>query len=207
MPVNLKLLLDGRVAANDGELGWVHDCYFDDHLWTVRYFVVDIHKWLPGRRVLISPDSARAPDPQKRLLPVNLTKDQVRHSPDVSTELPVARQHEVALAEYYEWPQYWDGMPFGAVIGMPVKPAEVAPARPAGDPHLRSLREILEYQVQLGRQPLGSVLDLIADPASWKIQQLLLEDRRQTPPQSIAVPVEKVASLAWERQLIEMEPL
>jgi len=36
--------------AADGDIGRVHDLYFDDRRWTVRYLVVDTRHWLPGRR-------------------------------------------------------------------------------------------------------------------------------------------------------------
>jgi uncharacterized protein YrrD len=38
------------VGAIDGEIGSVHDVYFDAQHWTVRYFVVDTGTWLSGRR-------------------------------------------------------------------------------------------------------------------------------------------------------------
>ena len=43
------------IGAKDGDIGSVDDVLFDDKLWTVRYLVADTAKWLPGRRVVISP--------------------------------------------------------------------------------------------------------------------------------------------------------
>jgi hypothetical protein len=44
-----------RIGARDRELGKVRDFYFDDRYWIVRYIVVDTRSWLPGRKVLVSP--------------------------------------------------------------------------------------------------------------------------------------------------------
>ena len=37
---------------------------------------------------------------------VLLTREQVRGSPDVDADLPVSRQHEIAMSAYYGWPGY-----------------------------------------------------------------------------------------------------
>ena len=48
------------IGAKDGDIGSVDDVLFDDKLWTVRYLVADTAKWLPGRRVVISPIALRS---------------------------------------------------------------------------------------------------------------------------------------------------
>ena len=54
------------IGAKDGDIGSVDDVLFDDKLWTVRYFVADTAKWLPGRRVVISPMRSAASNRMKR---------------------------------------------------------------------------------------------------------------------------------------------
>jgi hypothetical protein len=51
------------LEAKDGPIGDIHDIYFDDQEWTVRYYVVDTGKWLPGRKVLIPPHLVRQTTP------------------------------------------------------------------------------------------------------------------------------------------------
>jgi hypothetical protein len=55
---SVKDLAGFHLAATDGSIGEVQDCYFDDVHWTVRYLVVDMGGWLSGRKVLISPLTA-----------------------------------------------------------------------------------------------------------------------------------------------------
>src|SRR3546814_13753237 len=54
---SIKELCHYDIAAKDGSLGDVHDLFFDDSAWQVRYLVIDTGSWLPGRRVLVSPQA------------------------------------------------------------------------------------------------------------------------------------------------------
>ena len=51
----MKDLKGFAIGAKDGDIGEASDFIFDDNNWTVRYLVADTERWLPGRRVLISP--------------------------------------------------------------------------------------------------------------------------------------------------------
>ena len=44
-----------HVAAQDGEIGHVHDFLFDPRSWQIDMVVVDTHNWLPDRLVLVPP--------------------------------------------------------------------------------------------------------------------------------------------------------
>lgn len=78
--------LDGvSLHAIDGEIGNVREAYFDDDSWTIRYLVVDAGTWFSRRDVLISPYSVRQPWRDAQHIEVTLTREQVKHSPDVDT--------------------------------------------------------------------------------------------------------------------------
>ena len=51
----MKDLKGFSIGARDGDIGEANDFIFDDKNWTVRYLVADTNRWLPGRKVLISP--------------------------------------------------------------------------------------------------------------------------------------------------------
>ncbi len=38
---NIKDLEGFAIRATDGVVGQVRDCYFDDEVWVVRYFIVE----------------------------------------------------------------------------------------------------------------------------------------------------------------------
>jgi len=95
------------VEATDGAIGHVKDFYLDDAKWVIRYLVVDTGGWLSSRKVLVSPIAVGTPDWEQKLLPVSISKEQVRNSPSIDTEQPVSRQHEIAYAAHYGYPNYW----------------------------------------------------------------------------------------------------
>jgi hypothetical protein len=70
-----------HVQAADGDCGHVHDFIMDDESWTVRYFVVDTRNWLPGRHVLIAPDSIQSIGWADQVVTCNLTRDTIKASP------------------------------------------------------------------------------------------------------------------------------
>lgn len=101
---NMQSLIGFTMGATDGEIGKVKDFYFDDKTWKVRYLVVETGNWLVGRKVLLSPVALQSIDWDSKVFPVNLTREQVKHSPDIDTDRPVSRQQEADLHSHYSWP-------------------------------------------------------------------------------------------------------
>lgn len=122
MQRSLNELVGYAVHTAEGNIGHVKEFYFDDAQWVIRYLVVDLGKWLSGRKVLIAPQALQTPDWKNKLFPVALTKEQIRTSPDIDTDKPVARQHEVELHRHYGWEVYWGAE---ALLGDPTAPASV----------------------------------------------------------------------------------
>jgi len=65
-----KNLRGFAIGAKDGDIGEADDFIFDDKNWTVRYVVADTERWLPGRKVLISPLIVDQADWEGKRLPV-----------------------------------------------------------------------------------------------------------------------------------------
>src|SRR5271168_2945634 len=89
------------IAASDGRLGTVSDFLFDDASWLIRWLVVDTGNWLSGRKVLLPPFVLGHLDPESCQFTVKLTMQQVKDSPDVDMHLPVSRQMEADIFDYY----------------------------------------------------------------------------------------------------------
>src|SRR5215475_6535972 len=107
MLINADNLKGSTIIARDGAIGEIDDFYFDDESWTVRYLVVNTGAWLFRREVLVSPISIEKVGEANNQVLVNLTRDQVKDSPDIDTQKPVSRQHETAFMDYYGYPYYW----------------------------------------------------------------------------------------------------
>ncbi|MGA9572974.1 MAG: PRC-barrel domain-containing protein, partial [Lysobacterales bacterium] len=97
------------LLAQDGEIGRCQDFLFDDRNWVVRYMVAKTAKWLPGRKVIISPVFLDKPDWSNRQFPILLSQEQIRRSPPLEEHAPVSRQYEINYHRYYSLPFYWLG--------------------------------------------------------------------------------------------------
>lgn len=171
---NTKSLMGYAVHAIDGAIGHVRDFYFDDETWSIRYFIVDTGSWLSSRKVLISPIAithpsvpAAGPGWMEKVLGVSITREQVSNSPDIDTDKPVTRQHEMRYLRYYGLYPYW-----GAVYG-PVK-ADTA-ARRDDETHLRRFRALLKYHIDGTDGDIGHVQGLLVDDDTWAIRYLIVD--------------------------------
>lgn len=210
---SLKDMRGYRLAATDDEIGKVKDIYFDDANWCMRYLVVDTGTWLPGRLVLISPAALSRPVSAEEVVPVNLTREQIEKSPDIGSDLPVSRQREAQLVQYYGWPVYWGppGVAYGAGGAMIPPPTAADPsqagdtgdsARAAGsdqkdDPHLRSLNEVLGYHIQADDGEIGHVEDLLVDDADWSVGYVVVDTRNWLPGRKVLVVPRWFSNVSW----------
>jgi len=176
----------------------------------LRYLVVDLDRWLPGREVLLSSSAIGQWQWAQHTLSVSLTKAQIQNSPDVSTDLPVARQHEEQLARHYGWPMYWATSMYGGIDPM-VMPA---PANREGhadedasaphDPHLRSANEVRGYRIQTTDLRLGRLADLLYD-AKLTLRLLELRTRRLLPGgRKLVVQPAWVRNIDWSTRRIAL---
>jgi hypothetical protein len=102
---SLKSLFKYTIQATDGDIGEVYDFYFDDYDWVIRYLVADVDAI--GRQVLISPVAVKEPDWENQVLPLTLTKHELKFGPDTDFAQPISRQQEIKLHQHYGWPMYW----------------------------------------------------------------------------------------------------
>lgn len=174
---SLKELYGYKILALDGETGKVHDFYFDDQEWEIRYLVVDTGPWILGRKVLISPAALGQPDWMGQQFPVNLRREEIENSPDINTDKPVSRQQQKALHEYFRWPAYW-ALPHSTTPPVAVAVNLKTETKIEGeqvDTHLRKAKEVLGYQVEGRDATLGKVDDFILDDDTWNLRYLVLD--------------------------------
>jgi uncharacterized protein YrrD len=204
------------LGAKDGRIGHVQEFYFDDHDWTIRYLVALAGNWLTGRMVLLSPHVVEKPLDEKKLIPVELTRDQVRKSPSPETDRPVSRQFEMDYYRYFGWPYYWSGpylwgpTPFPALptssvdAGIPPPSNETA-NRPKGDPHLRSTDEVTGYHIRARDGEIGHVEDFLFDDRNWSIRYLVVDTRNWWPGKKVLIPPAWIGEIHWEDRSVETE--
>ena len=107
---NIKNLFGYRIHAEDGNIGEAYDFFFDDETWAVRYLVARYRyaqTSLPpasNRVAQLWIDNVRW---EESKVYVDLPKEMIENSPKYDTSLPVNREYEIALYEYYCRPKYW----------------------------------------------------------------------------------------------------
>jgi uncharacterized protein YrrD len=215
MQRNLNHLIGWNLDATDGEIGKVEDFYFDDQTWTIRYLIVKTGSWLSGRKVLISPASLPGHSWESGLFPVNLTKEQVRNSPDIDTDKPVSRQQEEELARYYPWTDYWGtgfypGPVWGVIPSTPViDPGTIREADRTRmsheDLHLRSSQQVNGYHIHAIDGEIGHVDDFILEEETWQISYLLVNTHRWIGGKKVLVTVRHIKEVNWENSKVVVD--
>lgn len=224
---SLHDLKDYAIGATDGPIGQVKDFYFDDDRWTIRYLVVETGSWLASRQVLITPFSIRGADWAKRLLPVSITREQVRNSPDIDTERPVSRQHELRYLGYYGYPVYWGGLgvwgdgmyPYAMLPGFPgFGPDATTLARDEADylaaererhrkddPHLRSCHAVAGYRLHAIDGEIGHVDGLLVDDFTWAVRYLVVDTRNWWLGHQVLIAPQWVAGINWADRSVSID--
>lgn len=197
---NVNSLIGNRMEAKDGEMGKVEEFYFDDRAWIIVYLIVKTGNWLSGRKVLISPYMLIKGKDRSGSFPVNLTKEQIKNSPDIDTDLPVSRQQEIALHQYYPWQSYWaTGFYEGGLWGIVTPPVvEPLPVRSAvGDSHLRSTHAISGYHIETTDGELGHLRDFIIDDETWHIEYLVIEMHSWLTGKKVLIARKHIKGIQW----------
>lgn len=201
---SIKKIQGYEFGAQDGNLGRCKDFLFDERNWAVRYIVCDTHRWLPGRKVLVSPISIGTVEDSKELLSVGLTKEQIKNSPALESHAPVSRAYEIIFNRYYDWGNYWDGPLVWGNYQFPrllVRNEELQAkvAAVEDDNHLRSTHEVLSYSIQAKDRSIGHVEDFIVDEDSWIIRYLIIDTSNWLPgSRKVIIAPEWVESFKWE---------
>ena len=214
---SVKDLKDFTVEAIDGPIGRVKDFYFDDKGWIIRYAIVETGNWFNSRKVLVSPIAIGEPDWLKRVLPVSVTKAELRDSPDINTDMPVSRQHEVDFSGYYGYQYYWSGNGYWGSGKYPnlmmlqdyqSTPEQRLAQRASGertesdqgypgDAHLRSCRAIKTYHVHASDGDLGHVTGSIVDDQTWAIRYLIVATSNWWRGQQVLIAPEWIEAMDW----------
>jgi len=193
---DVKNMIGFSIAATDGGVGHATDFHFDDEAWVIRYVVVETGTWLSGRKVLISPMAISAPNWSLEAFPAQLTREQARNSPDIDTDQPVSRQHELEYSGFYGYPYYWGGRGLwgaqyypGAMLtstaysasGADYLAGQVERERQAreahrdhDDPHLRSCQAVTGYHISATDGEIGHLESMLVDEESWAIRYLIV---------------------------------
>jgi len=90
-----------HIHASDGEIGHVEDFLLEDADWSIHYLVVDTTNWWSGKKVLISPRSAREINWSDRLVNLDVDRQRVKDSLAYDASTTVDQVYEKNFHSYY----------------------------------------------------------------------------------------------------------
>lgn len=214
MLLAISSLKDFAVEAEDGSIGTVSDFLFDDRTWKLRWLVVDTGGWLTERKVLVHPSAIGPLDYDHEHLAVRLTKQQVKDSPDISTDAPVSRRVQDNVYGYYGWDPLWGsgnylgGYPYG--MGFPlasVRPYDEGAVLEAdradalldsADPHLRSVSAVKGYHIQATDGSIGHIENFMVETGNWGIRYIVVDTRNWLFGKQVLLAPYAVKAINWD---------
>lgn len=102
-----KDVTDYYIQATDNEIGHVEDFIIDEETWTIRYLEIDTKNWLPGKKVLVSPEWIDRISWNESKVFINLSRDIIKNAPGYDEDKVITREYESRLYGYYNRPVYW----------------------------------------------------------------------------------------------------
>ncbi|MHB9155587.1 MAG: PRC-barrel domain-containing protein [Endomicrobiales bacterium] len=193
--MNASRLIGRTVHASDGDVGEISSLYFDGQQWKVRYAAVAAF----DKQLLIPVAFITRQDFSRDRIDVNLTRDQVRNSPDVDLNLAVSQAAEEEIARHFNLPAFWEAevrrtpqgeetvyIPPGekrmisaeertVVFSDEQSGTTVIAERIPDARYLFGSEDIRKYRVFASDGKVGNVEDFIISDTGWKIRYLVTD--------------------------------
>ncbi len=207
---SIKEMQGYELGAQDGHIGRCSDFLFDDKSWAVRYIVGDTRKWLPGRKVLISPISIGSAEESTQTLSIGLTKNQIKDSPPLESNVPVSRQYEIIFNKYHDWGNYWEGPltwghhPFPRLLQR-TENLRTEVKNVEDNNNLRSTHELLSYAIEATDTNIGHIEDFIVDEETWTIRYLVIDTSNWLPDsRKVIISPDWVDRVDWAKKCVKV---
>ncbi|MCY7305279.1 MAG: PRC-barrel domain containing protein, partial [Rhodoferax sp.] len=168
----------------------------------------------------------------ERHLPVSITKEQVRNSPDFDTEKPVSRQNEEQTLGYYGYPNYWgsvglwggglypyaidpgfDGYGMARMDGMKSGEREREEAaylraeedrHRNDDPHLRSCNAVKGYHIEATDGEIGHVAGYLIDDETWAVRYLIVDTSNWWVGHQMLIAPQWITGVHWSNETVSV---
>ena len=199
------------VQGTDGDIGSVTDFFFDDTEWAVRYMIVDTGKWIPGRKVLISPLALQRQTNVPASFSVPVTKEVVENSPPFDGDQAISRQYETELANYYGWPAYWEAFKLSAASAVGRR-SDVLPENVKrlnlerkGVSNLWSANEVIGYFIEATDGEIGHVEDFVLEDETWAVRYLVIDTRNWLPGRKVLIIPQLTEGISWTEARVRID--
>jgi hypothetical protein len=192
-------LLQLKLRARDGDIGMVTDLVFSDSDWAIRELIAETGGWLFGRRLSIDPDDVQEPDLVNGVLPVELTKEQVRNGPDVAKPAPAPISDEILA---WNESNAMASVPENVLLGGATVPTQpLITETPPPTLHLRTLSDLEGYIVLADDEAIGRLAGFLVDPIAWDLTIALVQLDSSDGP-IVLLPTRLIAELGWPEHAV-----
>jgi len=103
-PIRWNTIVAYRAHVLDGPVGTLRDLILDDENWHIRYLVVELALEGTSHQTLVSSDWVSSIHPDKSSVSLNLSIRELIGSPEYDPKVPVNRDIEGKLYDYYGQP-------------------------------------------------------------------------------------------------------
>ncbi len=127
---------------------------------------------------------------------------------------------QVRVYDHYGWEPAWDGVYPGSVVGAMASPM-MAPAyfgleidserrsdvvdEPDGDPHLRSVVEVIGYHINALDGDIGHVENFVVDNDDWSLQYLIVDTSDWWFGKRVLIAMQAVKGVEWPDRHIRLD--
>ena len=201
---SVESIMSYPIQCVDGELGSAQDLLFDDENWRIWYLVARPGGWFSSRKVLVSPTHLVKPVGQAEggLLPVILTKEQLKDSPMLESDAPVSRLYEAEFARFHQIIPYWGAVP------MPRDRVDISvhelTMKEIEECHVRSCDEVVGYQVSATDGEIGKISDVIVDVTTWKVRFFVVDTGKWLPGRKVLIDTEWLLNFSVKNKTVDV---
>ena len=183
--------------------GKVHDLYFDDISFAIRYLVVETGAFLERKRTLVAPAAISFISVARDEVGFNLSTQQIRASVDMDEMPAVSRQKEKEMSESFGWAPYWEYPMFPITNAWMLGPIGGEPQTPIrwiekAEPNLRSFHEVCGYRIQTADKHWGYLDDFIIRSMSWVVRFCSIEHYRYLHSRKVIIDTSWITEVNWE---------
>lgn len=213
----IKALHKCTVYANDGVVGTLDRCYFDDDHWAVRYLVVDTGTWLPGREVLIPPLAVADIQESESAIHLAMPRIQIEKSPAVGMTTVPTREQEAMYLTYYGFPLYWEGAGlWGQESSSAANVVDFDERRLRAASEIQGITAALDVIALQDSQnvagchlhatdgAIGRVEDFIVEDTSWLIRYLIVDTSNWWMGRRVLIAPQWVTNIDWGRSIVQL---
>jgi hypothetical protein len=204
MKRSITSLIGYSIKAIDGEIGKIKEFSFDDETWTVRFLIVKTGNWLTSRKVLISPEALISSDWDKENFKVNLTREQIRNSPEIDIDKPFSPQQEIKIFDYYKVNLNGSGGIVAMEMKKPVKqPSDAedvftSALKSYGNNLLHNTRKVIGYTISAVDGTIGKINDFIFNDSNWKLDFMVVDNVDWNPEEKVIISPKRIKEIKWE---------